>query len=107
MVTQFARIQRSTSMNGFKTLHTSPAMSSAPPGKKRRVETTEHVGTPLEPLASAVVVLRSYRSSSNGREIETLPHVVDLVSSFLDCAFPDIWNVERACEHDVGVRMLK
>lgn len=45
----------------------------------------------LAPLASAVVVC-------NARDLQALPHVVDLVSAFLDYTTPEYWNIKRACE---------
>lgn len=54
----------------------------------------------LEPLTSASVVFCS-------RGLESLAHVVDLVSSYLDGAVPSRWMIDRACASGFSLRMLK
>lgn len=45
----------------------------------------------LASLTSAVVVCHA-------RDLQALPHVVDLVSAFLDYTTPEYWNIKRACK---------
>ncbi|GAB9477825.1 Alpha- and gamma-adaptin-binding protein p34, partial [Globisporangium polare] len=54
---------------------------------------------PPPPLVSAALVCRS-------RNLEALPHVSNLVSSFLDFATPEFWSVKRSAEKN-GLRLLQ
>lgn len=64
-----------------------------------------------DPLTSATVALHrgvlSDREATSNAPLDALPHVVALVSSYLDGAIPSRWTMERAIESGFGLRMLK
>lgn len=92
------------------------SMATSTPRKKRK---TKHHHQPqvqpqqqplplssaLEPLASVALVFR--RLTGDTSTTASLPHVVDLVSSYVDGALPRRWAMERAVKSGFGLRMLK
>lgn len=66
----------------------------------------------VAPLASVATVFHNLAlckpsGESVGGDWESLPHVVNLVSAFLNDAIPKRWSIERAVGRGFGLRMLK